>query len=306
VFLANFAADVVLLPAPRRSSILTRQEQQMSIDLEAEYNNRARVPEHPEIFARWAREAAAYRARPGVKLDLSYGPSPRQIVDIFPAGGGDAPLALFIHGGWWRSLSPKDFSQMAAGPNAHGVTVAVAGYDLCPGVSISDIIVELRNACLFLWRKYRKRITVYGHSAGGHLSACMVATDWRTIAPNAPADLVSAGYAISGVYDLAPLTQISVNDDLRLTDKMAHDLSPLYWRVPAGRIFDAIVGADESSEFLRQSRIVAEAWRQGLAMTRYEALPGNHFTVIDPLSDGRSSMTARVVELASAVHAEDL
>jgi arylformamidase len=276
----------------------------MPIDLEAEYNNRARVPEHPEIFARWAWDAAAFRARPGAELDLSYGPSARQIVDIFPAGE-DAPLALFIHGGWWRSLSPKDFSQMAAGPNAHGVTVAVAGYDLCPQVSIADIVVQMRNACLFLWRKYRRRITVYGHSAGGHLSACMVATDFSTLAPDALADLVPAGYAISGVYDLAPLSKISVNDDLRLTEQSAHELSPLYWYVPPGRILDAVVGADESSEFLRQSRIVAEAWRQGLATTRYEALPGNHFTVIDPLDDPASAMTARVVELARSVHAED-
>lgn len=276
----------------------------MPIDLEAEYNNRARVPEHPEIFARWAREAAAYRVRPGVEIDLSYGPSARQIVDIFPGGGDDVPLALFIHGGWWRSLSPKDFSQMAAGPNANGVTVAVAGYDLCPQVGIADIVGQMRAACLFLWRKYRRRITVYGHSAGGHLSACMVATDWSTLAPDAPADLVPAGYAVSGVYDLAPLTNISVNDDVRLTDESAHDLSPLYWSVPRGRIFDAVVGADESSEFLRQSQIIAAAWRQGAAITRYEALPGDHFTVIDPLSGPNSGMTVRVVELARAVQSQ--
>ena len=79
------------------------------------------------------------------------------------------PLALFIHGGWWRSLEPAMFSQVAAGPNARGISVAVAGYDLCPLVSIATIIEQTRNACLFLWRKERKRIFVYGHSAGGHL-----------------------------------------------------------------------------------------------------------------------------------------
>jgi arylformamidase len=164
----------------------------------------------------------------------------------------------------------------------------------------------MRAACLFLWRKHRKRITVYGHSAGGHLSACMLATDWSTLAPGAPEDLVPAAYAISGVYDLAPLTKISVNQDLRLTDEAAHALSPLYWDVPDGRVFDAVVGADESSEFLRQSQIIAEAWRQDDVVTRYEALPGNHFTVLDPLSDPASKMTARVVELARAVQAEAL
>ncbi len=110
----------------------------MAIDYEKEYDNRGRVPEHPEIFARWQRETDAYRSEArGAELGLAYGPSPRQTLDLFPAKDGDesAPLALFIHGGWWRSLSPTMFSQTAKGPNARGVTVAVAGYDLCPQVS---------------------------------------------------------------------------------------------------------------------------------------------------------------------------
>jgi arylformamidase len=282
----------------------------MPINYEVEYDNRARVPDHVEIFARWHREAEAYRAAArGAELGLSYGPSPRQTIDLFPAkdDGATTPLALFIHGGWWRTLHPVDFSQMAGGPNAHGVTVAVAGYDLCPTVSIAAIIEQMRAACLFLWRKRRQPIFIYGHSAGGHLAACMVATDWKTLDPSAPADLVPAAYAISGVFDLAPLTQISVNQDLKLDEKSAHAASPLYWDVPPGRTLDAVVGALESSEFLRQSRTIAEAWRQGLARTRYEAIAGaNHFTVIDPLADPASAMTARVVELARAVQAEEL
>ena len=281
----------------------------MSLDYETEYNNRARVPEHPEIFARWERDGAAYRkASPKAQLGVKYGPSDRQTLDIFPAAkdGPDTPLALFIHGGWWRSLHPSSFSQMAKGPNAHDVTVAVAGYDLCPACTIADIVGQMRAACLFLWRQRRQRIVVYGWSAGAHLAACLVATDWTTVAPDAPADLVPAAYGVSGVYDLTPLTQISVNDDLKLTAASAHELSPLYWTVPAGRVFDAVVGADEASEFLRQSRTIAEAWRQGMVTTRYEAAPGNHFTVIDPLADPASAMTARVVELARKAHAESL
>jgi len=276
----------------------------MAIDYEKEYDNRGRVKEHPEIFARNERDAAAYRASArGAELGLSYGPTPRQYIDLFPAKQG-SPLAIFIHGGWWRTRDPSAYSHFAAGPNARGITVAVAGYDLCPQVSIATIIEEMRAACLYLWRKKRQRILAIGHSAGGHLAACMAATDWKIIAADAPADLVPAAYAISGVFDLAPLTQISVNADLRLDDKSARACSPLYWRVPAGRMLDAVVGALESSEFLRQSRTVVEAWRQAKAQTRYEEIAGtNHFTVVDPLTNPESAMTKRVVELAQQVAA---
>jgi arylformamidase len=277
----------------------------MPIDYEVEYDNRARVPEHVDIFARWHREAQGYRAAAhNTKLGISYGPSLRRTIDLFPAKDDDkAPLAMFIHGGWWRTLAPSEFSQMAAGPNARGVTVAIVGYDLCPHVSIADIIEQMRSACLMLWRKRRQRILIYGHSAGGHLAACMVAQDWKAFASDAPANLVPAAYAISGVFDLLPLVHVLQNQDLRLDEAEARRVSPLYWRVPAGRSLDAVVGVLESSEFLRQSKTVTEAWRQRMALTRYEEIAGaNHFTVIDPLSNPNSAMTARVAALAYSVN----
>jgi arylformamidase len=276
------------------------------IDYEVEYDNRARVPEHPEIFARWARNAAAYRAtRPDAQLGLSYGPSPRQTLDIFPAAGGstDAPLTLFVHGGWWRAFDLSVFSHMAAGPNAHGVTVAVAGYDLCPQVTIAQIIDQIRAACLLLWRTYRKRFVVYGHSAGGHLSACMTATTWTALDPAAPADLVPAGYAISGLFDLTPLVHISMNQDFKLDPLSARLSSPIFWPVPPGRTLDAVVGALESNEFLRQSQAMAQEWADA-AHTHYAALPGaNHFTAIEPLADPHGAMATRVADLAKAAAA---
>jgi arylformamidase len=281
-----------------------------TIDYEKEYDNRGRVPEHPDIFVRWHRDGAAYRAAaPRAQLGAAYGSSPRQTIDLFPAknDGAKTPLALFIHGGWWRSLEPAQFSQVAAGPNANGITVAVAGYDLCPHVPIATIIEQMRAACVYLWREHRKRIFVYGHSAGGHLAACLVATNWTTLAPDAPADLVPAGYAISGVFDLAPLQHVSQNADLRLNADEARRLSPVHWKIPAGRSFDAVVGALESGEFLRQSRILVDAWRQAGTLTRYQEIPRtNHFTVVDPLGDPDSDMTARVVEMAKQAHAATL
>jgi arylformamidase len=275
----------------------------MAIDWEVEYNNRARVPDHPQIFERWARDGAAYRAEAGkdgrAEIGLKFGASPRQTIDIFkPKGGADGPLALFIHGGYWRSLEPSSFSQMARGMNAHGVTVAVSGYDLVPQVSIAEIIRQTQTACLFLWRRFKKRIMVSGHSAGGQLAACMVATDWKALDAGAPADLTPAGYAISGVFDLTPLILLGNNVDFKLDEASARQSSPLFWNVERGRVLDAVVGGAESSEFLRQSKIMAEGWRGKGAETRYEAIPGlNHFTVCDPMLEADSAMTKRLVEL---------
>jgi arylformamidase len=306
----QYRGNLPVQRACRRLNAFVREEGPVStIDYEVEYNNRARVPEHEEIFARWARDAELYRAETlkagRAELGLSYGDTPRQTIDLFLSPGGEnAPLAIFIHGGWWRSLDCSLFSQMARGPNGHGVSVAVAGYDLCPNVSVADIIAQMHRACGFLWQRFGRRMTVYGHSAGGHLAAALVATDWRALYPKAPADLVPAGYAISGVFDLTPLTGISVNADLRLDAAEARKVSPLFWPVAAGRIFDATVGGLESSEFKRQSRTLAQAWQQAGVRTRYEEFSGaNHFTVIDPLSDPQSDMTGRVVELTEAAKA---
>ena len=276
----------------------------MAIDYEVEYNNRARVPEHPEIFARWARDGAAYRDEAGnegrAEIGLKYGPSPRQTIDLFkPRGGTDGPHALFIHGGYWRSLEPSSFSQMARGMNAHDVTVAVSGYDLAPQVSIGQIIEQTQQACLYLWKRFNKRMMVSGHSAGGHLAACMVATDWRKLDAGAPADLAPVGYALSGLYDLEPLLHLATNADFKLDAAEARRISPLFWPVARGRVLDAVVGGAESSEFLRQSRIIADGWREKGVETRYEAVPGmNHFTICDPMTDPSSAMTKRLVELA--------
>ncbi|MGD0334389.1 MAG: alpha/beta hydrolase [Xanthobacteraceae bacterium] len=277
-----------------------------AIDYEAEYNNRARVPDHAEIFARWARTAEDYRAetlkRDRAELGLSYGDTPRQTIDLLlPEAGKAAPLALFIHGGYWRSLDPSSFSHMARGLNGRGVAVAVVGYDLCPIVTVGDIIEQIRRACVFLWLRFGRHIMVYGHSAGGQLAAAMVATDWPTLYPKAPPDLVPAGYAISGLFDLTPLIGLSMNQDLRLDAEEARRVSPLFWPVARGRALDAVVGDVESDEFKRQSRTIAETWRQGTAQTRYQEFPGNHFTVIDALADPAGAMVARIAELAKEV-----
>ncbi len=273
-----------------------------TIDYEAEYDNRARVPEHPQIFARWAADSQAYRASlpESRQARISYGSTPREIIDLFDVRP-DVPLAVFIHGGWWRNFDPSLFSHFAAGLNARSIGVAVAGYNLCPQMSIAHIIDEMRRALLALWRRYGNRMLVFGHSAGGHLTAAMLATDWSALDAAAPADMTPAGYAISGVFDLTPLIHVSQNQDLRLDPDSARKCSPALWPAPRGRSLDAVVGAEESSEFLRQSRLISEVWGKAGVATRCEEIAGaNHFTVLDPLTDKDSAMVARLVALAPA------
>ncbi|PWT91611.1 MAG: alpha/beta hydrolase [Proteobacteria bacterium] len=274
----------------------------MSIDYAHEYNNRAHIPNTDEILGRIRNGAIAYRAQALARrpddMNLRYGPTPRQVIDLFRADAGtDAPLAVFIHGGFWRSLDPTHFSEAAKGLNGRGIDVALAGYDLTPQVTIGDIVEQMRQACLYLWGRFDKRLLVFGHSAGGHLAAALFATDWTKF--GAPADLIPAATGISGVYELPPLIHTPMNEDFRLTEAEAVRQSPLFWNPPAGRPFDVIVGAKETNEFLRQSRTLADVWSKAGVITRLQEPAGeNHFTVIEPLADQASPMVDRLVQLA--------
>ncbi|PWS34595.1 alpha/beta hydrolase [Falsiroseomonas bella] len=265
------------------------------MDLEAEYNNRARVPEHPAHIAGWQRDAAAWRqACPRSEFDLAYGPAARERLDLFHAGPEDgAPLALFIHGGYWQALDRSFASHCARGMNGRGIAVAVPSYELCPGVTLTAIVAQMRAACAFLWRRTGRRILATGHSAGGHLAAMLLATDWPTYDAALPDGLVHAALPISGVFELEPLLATSIGAGLRLTQHEARALSPRWMPSPC-RPLHCVVGGAESSEFIRQSRDMAEAWGGG-----FNALPGaDHFTVIAPLADPASSLVEIAARLA--------
>lgn len=271
-------------------------------DYESEYDNRARVPEHPAIMAGWAADSEAYRLAANCEIGIRYGDSPRQVYDLFKpqVAAGDA-LVLFIHGGYWRGLSPDMFGHMAKGLNARGVPVAVAGYDLCPQVTIGEIIGQMRACVVALHERYQVPIVAVGHSAGGHLAACLLATDWSSVAPGTPAQVVRAAYGISGLYNLKPLTETSINADLKLSFDQCEHVSPFFWPAPSGLVLDAVVGAAESEEYLKQSRRIVDVWGLGGAITRYGEIPdANHFTVVAGLADRDSPMTRRIAELAGA------
>jgi arylformamidase len=266
------------------------------VDYEVEYNNRARVPENPSIMAGWAGDAAAFRERHAPRV-IPYGPGARNGIDFFEGDGGGA-IVVFIHGGYWQALDGSFFSHLAGGPNAHGLGVAIPSYDLCPAVTVNDIIAQMRSATRELARLGRP-LVISGHSAGGHLAACMLATDWPAYDASLPQDLVIAAYTISGLFDLGPLVATSINKALRLDQTTARAASPLFWNAPGHGSLDAVVGGNESAEYFRQSRTMVETWSAGGIATRFgEVADANHFTAIAPLADPKSSMVLRLMELA--------
>jgi arylformamidase len=272
-----------------------------AIDHEAEYNNRIRIPEYLEFVGRWRTVSAAWRDAAGGELDLPYGPGERQRYDLFPAGvtGAPAPLVVHIHGGYWQLGSRQDTAFVSRAFNAAGIDVAIPSYSLCPSVSVLQIIDELRACVAALWQRTRKRPIVIGHSAGGHLTAALLATDWRAV-PGVPADLVRAGCAISGVFELAPLIPTTMNRALQLDDAVAAAASPALWPPPPpGRTLVAAVGAEETPEFHRQSRALVEAWARAGVATEYLPVPGvHHFSVVDELTRPDSVLFRRIVALA--------
>src|SRR5690606_3419673 len=207
-----------------------------------------------------------------------------------------APLVVYIHGGYWQRGDRKDYSFVARELNAAGVTVAIPSYTLCPTVSVMEIGDEMQACMAALGQKTGKRPMAIGHSAGGHLTAELLARTWGGHA-EVPNDLVRYGYAISGVFDLGPLIDTSLNEALGLTKGTARAASPLFRPPsPKGRRLVAAVGGDESQEFLRQSRELAESWSKvGLNATCEVVAGANHFTVVDELNRPDSDMLKRIV-----------
>jgi arylformamidase len=272
--------------------------------VERGYNNRAAVSDHPRWLAYYPEASARTRAMLAPLLDLRYGTGPKETLDLFVPSGRARGTFVFIHGGYWRAFDKSDFSFVAPAFVAQGLAVAVVNYDLCPEVSIATIVDECRRAVGWLAREGAghgadtRRIVVGGHSAGGHLTAMLFATDWpaRGFA-EAP---IAGGLSLSGVHDLVPLVRFSFNADFRLDDAEAARQSPVFLapRVRAPLLLAA--GADETSEFVRQTRLLYDAWpqvRPGGATGPLLVPARNHYTVVTDLEDAGSELTRATLAL---------
>ncbi len=272
--------------------------------LDRMYNNRARVPEHAAHFAAWARDSAMARQQQLCGLDLPYGNGPNETLDIFPASRPEAPVLVFIHGGWWRSLDKADHSFIAPAFTQAGACVVLPNYALCPAVTVPDITLQMVRALAWTWRHVAQhggdpaRITVVGHSAGGHLATMLLACAWPAVAPDLPKRLVKNALSISGLYDLDVVRRTPfLKADLRLTPAQVKKASPAWLPRPAHGQLATVVGADESAEFIRHNGLMRAAWG-ARRVPVCEALPGlNHFSVVAALAQPTHRLHALALSL---------
>ncbi|MEE8366215.1 MAG: alpha/beta hydrolase [Gammaproteobacteria bacterium] len=258
--------------------------------LEQQYNARKAIPEHPEFLDSWARRSEAWRKQSEAALDLSYGNSARQSLDIFPLTPSEspAPVHVFLHGGYWQRLSKDSFSFMAEAFNRRGECAVIVNYDLCPSVTLAQIVEQIRSATRWLVKNISRyggdsgSMRLSGHSAGGHLAAMLLTTDWSELGlSHAPFQQVNA---LSGIYDLQPLVPTSINRALQLDESTARQLSPLFmtpWNPPPSLQCNLLVGGRESDEYKKQSQQLLQAWQDSIDI-RYRELPeSHHFSILD-------------------------
>jgi len=273
-------------------------------EVERGYNLRAALPDHPRWFERYAALSAAAVARFAPKRDLRYGPGPKETLDLFVPPSEASATFVFIHGGYWRALDKSDFSFVATPFVERGIATAVVNYDLCPQVPIATIVDECRRAIAWLAAvgtthgASARRIVVSGHSAGGHLAATMLATDWS--AHGVANDPIVGAVSLSGVHDLAPMVQFSYNVDLKLDEAEAARLSPIHLAPRSHAPLLIAAGADETSEFLRQSQLLWNRWpaNRPPGMSGPLFVPArNHFSVVADYADASTELTRRTLAL---------
>lgn len=264
--------------------------------LEQQYDNRALVPDYASHLQKWAEASDWTRRHADAVLDQRYGDGANETLDLFRASAPNAPVLVFIHGGYWRALDKRDFSFVAPSFTADGALVVVPNYALAPAVTIEHITLQMVRALQWVHRHAAahggdpSRIVVAGHSAGGHLAAMMLSCRWKEVDAELPAQLVQGALSISGLYDLEPVRRAPfLQVDLGLTPASVRRLSPAFFPRPKGKLY-SVVGADESEAFQRQNQLIRDVWGP-TAVPVCEPVPhANHFSVLKRLADPQARL----------------
>jgi arylformamidase len=286
---------------------IPREPAELAAYYDVQYNARASVADY-EQYPRIYRELSdqAHASLPCFK-DIAYGPGAAERLDIFPASRPDAPVLLFVHGGYWRALSKADSAFMAPALTAAGACVVVIDYDLAPAVSLDQIVAQVRRALAWVHANIAafggdpQRLYASGSSAGGHLVGMLLAGGWQAEYGLSP-HVLRGALPISGLFDLCPLLDTHINGWMQLDEAAARRNSPQFCQpVAAGELVVAY-GALETAEFARQSVEYLAAWHgRGLSGCLLAVEGRNHFDVVLELGQPGTPLYRALVQLMGLV-----
>ncbi|WP_272011440.1 alpha/beta hydrolase [Roseovarius sp. ZX-A-9] len=265
--------------------------------LEHGYDVRLLRSDFAELSQSWAERSAALRKNATVKLDRRYGPGEKDLMDLFLCGEKEAPLFVFIHGGYWQRGDKAMYSFVAESFLKAGVDVAIVGYELCPSATMASMAGKIRSALVWLWQNgaaegiNKDRINVSGHSAGGHLTGIALATDWPSFNLDVPKNLIKSGIPISGLFQLEPLLRTTISDALHLDESKAKALSPQFLPPATTAPILVTLGGGETPQFHWQADEFVAQWSTFEAPIEKYAEPDvDHFDVVNRLSSSESEI----------------
>lgn len=270
-------------------------------ELEIHFDPQKATPDHAE----WTeiRNQASLRVRKTLRsfLDVPYGNSPRQKLDIFPAEKTGAPVLVYFHGGYWRGGSKEQNCHFAELFVKAGATAVIVEYDLCPSVTVTDIVRQARAAIAWVYKNIARyggdpsKLHICGLSAGGHLVALALAHDWER--EELPRDLVKGATAITGVYDLDAVLHIDVNKEIRLTPEIARENSPfLHPPVSRAPVIVAVGGAEPRGWKEQSERFFALCKEHGVPCEYIEVPGASHYSLSPHLADSRSPLARAMLK----------